>query len=91
MTFDSARWRTERGNATGENVRSEMAGSLGGAGVVSGATRKAVRELLGPPDGDDPEGDLYFLGRSRTAPDYETLTIHYGPDGRVVAIEKRQS
>lgn len=91
MTFDSASWRKERGNATGESARSAMAASLDGAGVVVGATREKVRDLLGPPDGSDKDGDLYFLGRSDLAPDYETLTIRYGPEGRVVAVDKAQS
>jgi hypothetical protein len=48
------------------------------AGVVPGATREEIRELLGPPDSDFTETDIYDVGLEFTSPDEVGLIIYYG-------------
>lgn len=54
------------------------------AGVKVGATRASIRALLGEPDGSDPTGDVWTLGRAGYAPDYESLNIDY--DNNQIAV-----
>lgn len=91
MGFDQKRWQAERGNATGKNARSAMVADLDDAGIMVGAPRATVASVLGPPDGTGPDGDTYFLGRGAYAPDFETLSIRYGADDRITAIQRNQS
>lgn len=84
--FDREAWAAERGNRTGESRRAGMVGDLERAGVHRGAGRAAVAALLGPPDADNPERDLWYLGRSATGPSFEALEVGYRADGRVERV-----
>ncbi|WP_294252606.1 hypothetical protein [uncultured Sphingomonas sp.] len=83
MQFDKSAWAAERGNYDGENRRGAMVSQLGGAGVVAGASREAVRELLGEPDSSGPSADIYYLGRSATGPSFEIYRIEYDAAGKL--------
>lgn len=91
MAFDKEGWAAERGNADGENRRIGMVSDLDDAGVKPGATRDGVRALLGEPDGTDPDADVYFLGRSRSGPSYESLRIEYTAQGIVAGTQVRRT
>ncbi len=91
MGFDKAGWAGERGNYDGKNVRAGMTDGLEAAGVKLGATRDAVRALLGEPDSTGPAADIYFLGRSATGPSYESWRIDYSPAGVVTGMRLERS
>ncbi|MEH3143806.1 MAG: hypothetical protein PGN34_00235 [Methylobacterium frigidaeris] len=75
--FDVAAWARERGNYSGENRRGAMVAALGEAGIRAGTGRDRVRGLLGEPDASGPDVDVYYLGRSRIGPHFETLRLAY--------------
>lgn len=83
MTFDKAAWADERGKYDGESRRSAMVPQLGSAGIAIGASRHAVRMLLGEPDSAGPSADIYYLGRSATGPSFEIYRIEYDAGGKV--------
>lgn len=91
MDFDKARWAAERGNFKGENARAAMVPSIDEAGIRRGATRDQVRALLGEPDSTGPAADIYYLGRSRSGPSFETLRIDYAADGTVTGTAVRRT
>ena len=91
MAFDSAKWAAERGNYDGESARTTMVAAARDAGLRPGASRAAVRGLLGEPDSTGPAADIYFLGRSRSGPSFETLRIDYDAGGRVSAAAIRRT
>jgi hypothetical protein len=47
------------------------------AGVKVGATRASIRALLGDPDSEGPNGDIWYLGRGYYVPDNRRLEILY--------------
>lgn len=83
MQFDKAAWAAERGKYDSESRRGAMVPQLGGAGVTAGASRDAVRALLGEPDSTGPSADIYYLGRSATGPSFEIYRIEYDAGGKV--------
>lgn len=89
--FDTAKWASGRGNATGENVRSGMMAGLAAAHVVPGASRTQVHAVLGEPDTVAGDRESYYLGRGSYAPDYETLVIQYDPTGKALTVVQHQS
>lgn len=89
--FDSAKWATGRGNASGENVRLGMTADLAAAMIVPGAKRDHVHATLGQPDHRTGSREIYDLGHGAYAPDYETLVIDYDAAGVVTTIVQRQS
>lgn len=91
MTFDKTRWAAERGNYDGESARGAMVSSIDDAGVRVGATRDQVRSVLGEPDSTGPAADIYYLGRSRSGPSFETYRIDYSTAGTVTAMGVRRS
>lgn len=90
MGFDTARWIEGRGAADTDNPRIGMVADAARAGVRPGATRATVRALLGEPDGTGPDGDVWFLGRSTVAPDFQSLHVDYRA-GIVTAVATRNS
>jgi hypothetical protein len=91
--FDRAKWQSGRGDMTRENPRGPMRSEFERYGIVIGATRAHIRDLLGPSDdGDgqvDPNGnpmDTYSLGFPPFRMDSESLYIRYDRNARVVAI-----
>lgn len=91
MSFDTARWATGRGIADADNPRVAMVADAMRAGVKPGATRTQVRALLGEPDGAGPAGDVWFLGRSTVAPDFQSLHVDYDAAGAVTGVATRNS
>jgi hypothetical protein len=76
--FDRERWASGRGADASDNPRESMVCAAIAAGVVPGAKRDEIRELLGPPDGDFAENDIYDVGLEFTSPDEVILSIYYG-------------
>ncbi|UVO49620.1 outer membrane protein assembly factor BamE [Sphingomonas sp. SUN019] len=91
MTFDKAGWAAERGNYDGESKRGAMVSGIDDAGVRVGATRDQVRSVLGDPDSTGPAADIYYLGRSRSGPSFETFRVDYSTAGVVTATGVRRS
>lgn len=89
--FDSTKWASGKGNASGENVRLDMTAELPKANVVPGAQRTQVHAVLGEPDHVAGTREIYDLGHGSYAPDYETLVIDYDAAGKVKTIVQRQS
>lgn len=89
--FDTAKWASSKGNYAGENPRLAMLDAAEAAGVKVGATRTAVRALLGSPDGSSPAKDIWYLGRSAHAPDYQTLEVRYNDKALVMSVTSTQS
>jgi hypothetical protein len=77
VSFDREKWASGKDNFEGKNPRIYMVTDAEEAGVKIGAKRATVRELLGEADATDSTGDIWYLGRSTVAPDYETLEILY--------------
>jgi hypothetical protein len=90
MPFDRAAWAAERGNYDGESRRGAMVLQLGGAGIVTGASRKAVHTLLGNPDSTGSAADIYYLGRSATGPSFEIYRIDYDAADKVQSAQIRR-
>lgn len=90
-SFDKADWAAEQGNYDGTSRRGAMVGALDEGGIVVGAPRSTVRNLLGEPDSTGSRADIYFLGRSATGPGFEAFRIDYGSDDRVRAASVRRS
>jgi hypothetical protein len=84
--FDKARWASGRGVYDADSPRQGMVKDVERAGVVAGAARAHVRELLGAPDATERNKDTYFLGRTAYAPDYHTLVITYDERDVVVSV-----
>lgn len=91
MDFDKTKWASGRGIALEDNPRVSMVGEAKRAGVRPGATRAQVRALLGEPDGTDSGGDVWFLGRSQVAPDFQSLEVEYDASGVVTRISTPNS
>ncbi len=89
MAFDQASWATGKGDATGKNPRSQLVADARAAGVRVGASRKAIRGLLGEPDGQDAAVDVWFLGRAEFAVDYRVLRVTYDGDGVATAVDEQ--
>jgi hypothetical protein len=89
--FDTAKWASGKGNHAGENPRMAMLDAAEAAGVRVGANRTAVRALLGAPDGSSPALDIWYLGRSAYAPDYQTLEVSYDDKAIVTLVTSTQS
>jgi outer membrane protein assembly factor BamE (lipoprotein component of BamABCDE complex) len=89
--FDKAVWASGKGNYEGKNPRIAMVNDAQHAGVKVGATRSAVRSLLGEPDSSGPNGDIWYLGRSTYAPDYQTFEVIYDDKGIVTKAGSTQS
>lgn len=89
--FDSEKWASGKGNFADNNPRLAMVGAAQAAGVAVGATRQTVRRLLGPPDGSSPAKDIWYLGRSAHAPDYQTLEVSYDDRAIVTLVTSTQS
>jgi outer membrane protein assembly factor BamE (lipoprotein component of BamABCDE complex) len=85
-SFDRAKWAQGRDVYDADSPRQGMVGDVERAGVVAGAARARVRELLGQPDATDGNTDTYFLGRAAYAPDDRTLVITYDDRGVVVSV-----
>lgn len=83
VAFDKAGWAAERGNYERESRRGAMVAGLDEVGIVAGASRDAVRALLGEPDSTGPAADIWFLGRSAAGPSFETYRVDYDAAGRV--------
>jgi outer membrane protein assembly factor BamE (lipoprotein component of BamABCDE complex) len=83
--FDKEQWASGKGNFDGESPRDSMVSDAEKAGVKIGATRASIRALLGEPDGTDPEGDVWYLGRGYYVPDNQRLEILY--DKNDIAIK----
>ena len=91
VTFDKEKWASGKGKYLEENPRGWMVSDAEEAGVKVGATRKSIRALLGEPDGTDPSGDVWTLGRGGYAPDYETLNIDYDENDIATKVRIFQS
>ncbi len=89
--FDKETWASGKGNYDGKNPRIAMVGAAEAAGVKVGATRDQVRALLGEPDSNGPNADIWYLGRSTFAPDYQTFEISYDGKDVVTKIGSTQS
>jgi hypothetical protein len=89
--FDKARWTAEQGNFDSDSARSAMVGGIDEAGVRAGATRRYVRMMLGEPDSMGPGADIWYLGRSRSGPSFETLRINYDAHDRVMKTVIRRT
>lgn len=89
--FDKETWASGKGNYEGKNPRIAMIAAVEAAGVKVGATRVQVRALLGEPDSSGPNGDIWYLGRSTYAPDYQTFEISYDDKAVVTKIGGTQS
>jgi hypothetical protein len=59
------------------------------AGLVPGARKRDLRELLGAPDEEYPDTDIYEVGLEFTAPDTVSLSIGYTDDGIVDQVALR--
>lgn len=90
-SFDKERWASRRGIYNADNPRISMVGEAKRAGVRPGTTRAQVRALLGPPDGIDTAGDIWYLGRSHVAPDFQSLEVEYDASGVVTRISTPNS
>jgi hypothetical protein len=75
--FDRDSWRREAGNQTGESRRGALLAGARAAGLVTGASRDSIHDLLGPPDSTRPGLDIWYLGRSSVGPSFESLHVRY--------------
>jgi hypothetical protein len=87
MAFDKAKWASEKGNYSGDNARSGMITSLDKAGIVKGAPRDKVREILGMPDGFEGNQDNWYIGRSPAGPSFEIFTVVYNSNDIMMSGE----
>ena len=87
VSFDKKLWASGKDNYDGKNPRIFMVSDAEEAGVKIGAKRIDIRTLLGDPDSTGPRGDIWYLGRSTHAPDYETFEVKY--DENEIATEVR--
>jgi outer membrane protein assembly factor BamE (lipoprotein component of BamABCDE complex) len=85
VSFDNEKWTSGKGNVRGKNPRISMVSDAEEAGVKVGATRASIRSLLGEPDSTGPTGDIWYLGRSIYAVDYQSLDVDY--DEKNIAIK----
>lgn len=54
------------------------------AGIAPGARRAFVRDLLGAPDVERPNLDVYVLGASPYGVDYDEFVVEYDEAGVVI-------
>lgn len=90
-TFDREAWRRAAGNRAGDSRRGGMVDAARAAGLVEGASRDAVLDLLGEPDERRPGIDRWYLGRSAFGPSFEALDVQYGAGQTVSAIRLSRS
>lgn len=95
--FDRGEWTRRDANlkrdGASKSPRQEQIPGLLKCGGLRGRTSAEVRRMLGPPDDryrDDPPGIgviwAYELGTISF--DYETMTVSFGADGRVIDTER---
>lgn len=87
--FDRVRWASGSAAASAErpsdwdNPRAAMVDDVERAGLAPGARRAFVRELLGTPDVERPNVDVYVLGASPYGVDYDEFVVEYNEAGVV--------
>lgn len=86
--FDRRTWDKGRGIYDGENPRIGLTEAAKHAGVVVGARREVIRDILGEPDRAWDDADTWFLGRDLWAPATRTLVIDY-VDGVATQVSNR--
>jgi hypothetical protein len=92
VDFDGEIWRAQQGSALeGENPRSAMLPALQREHLVPGAARDEVRRLLGPPQFEIDDRDVYALGRSPYGVSDEQLAIAYDEDEKLVRAVLRRT
>jgi hypothetical protein len=86
VTFDKEKWASGKDNFEGKNPRIYMISDARSAGVKVGTKRAIVKDLLGEADASDETTDIWYLGQSTVAPDFETLEIIYDENQIVKTI-----
>jgi len=88
--FDAALWRAQHGSDARDNPRSGLVPALEREVLRKGMSREEVREILGPPEGETPQRDVYELGASPVGVDYEQYVIEYDEEGKVLSFGLRR-
>jgi hypothetical protein len=91
VDFDAELWQAQRATEALEleNMRSAMLPALQREHLEPGATRDAIRALLGPPESERGETDVHELGRSPMGVSYEPVAIEYDGDELVRSALRR--
>ena len=88
-SFDSAKWKAERGNTSHKNPRIGMVSGVEGLLRV-GMTREEVVALLGEPDDEKPGKFTYDLGASPVAVDFEYFVLEFDGAGKLTKFRTEQ-
>ncbi len=88
-SFDSAKWKAERGNTSHKNPRIGMVSGVEGLLRV-GMTREEVVALPGEPDDKKPEKFTYDLGASPVAVDFEYFVLEFDGAGKLTKFRTEQ-
>lgn len=89
-TFDKAAWDNGRGQYDTKNPRLDLVEPARDAGVRVGTRREAIRAILGTPDDEATEADLWFLGRDDLAPNVRLLVVDYDASGVATRVINRK-
>ncbi len=84
--FESAAWRSERGNYDGDNSRLSMISDLEQNHLKVGMSQGSVEQILGEPDSTPEASSVYYLGVSPYGFDSEFFAIKYDSDGNLITI-----
>ena len=92
MSFDELVWRAQHGTPAleQENPRGAMVSELLHGRLTEGMTRDEVRRLLGPPEHEDEQTDVWELGRSSWGVSYEQLAVEYA-GGELASAQLRRT
>lgn len=93
MDFDAEIWRAQHGSEAleQENPRSEMLPALLREHLQPGTARDEIRQLLGPPQFESEESDVYALGRSPFGVSDEQLALSYDEEEMLVRAALRRT
>lgn len=93
MGFDAELWKAQHDSEAleQENPRIDMVAALTRDHLEAGAERDDTRRLLGPPEFQEGEIDVYELGRSPMGVSYEQLVIEYDDDDELVRAFLRRT
>lgn len=88
-SFNETAWKSLNRKTTDSSCyRGGMAHELQTNLLRAGLTRAEVERLLGAPDSVKADVHEYFLGMcSGFRMDFDTLDVHFTPEGRVLAVE----
>lgn len=87
--FDQKVWLENAGNETKNNPRAGMISELIDTVLKKGMSKDEVTALLGPPDSNRDQLELYDIGRSPWGIDLEYLAIDYDENSLVKAYMLR--